>query len=161
MLYTLPGPKSFRQISSGNTGVQPIHHDLEHLTIALCRVASLGFSLRWKQIFDLIPLCFAQLMSFHTLSLPDWHFPHKFRSKTGSRTLAFIARNKNVIFLGPPGVGKTHLSVGLALRALDAGMVVYYTTLSRLIADLKKAEIRGHLKRRWRIHLRPALLIIE
>ena len=31
-------------------------------------------------------------------------------------TLAFVARNENVIFLGPPGVGKTHLSVGLALR---------------------------------------------
>ena len=33
-------------------------------------------------------------------------------------TLAFVARKENVIFLGPPGVGKTHLSVGLALRAL-------------------------------------------
>lgn len=76
-------------------------------------------------------------------------------------TLAFVARNENVIFLGPPGVGKTHLSVGLALRALDAGMVVYYTTLSRLIADLKKAQIQGHLERRWRIYLRPALLVID
>lgn len=76
-------------------------------------------------------------------------------------TLAFVARNENVIFLGPPGVGKTHLSVGLALMALDAGMVVYYTTLSRLITDLKKAQIRGHLERRWRIYLRPALLVID
>ena len=101
-------------------------------------------------------------------------------------TLAFVARNENVIFLGPPGVGKTHLSVGLALRALDAGMVVYYTTLSRthlsvglalraldagmvvyyttlsrLIADLKKAQTQGHLERRWRIYLRPALLVID
>ena len=76
-------------------------------------------------------------------------------------TLAFVARNENVIFLGPPGVGKTHLSVGLALRALDAGMVVYYTTLSRLIADLKKAQTLGPLERRWRIYLRPALLVID
>ena len=36
-------------------------------------------------------------------------------------TLAFVAREENVILLGPPGVGKTHLAVGLALRALDAG----------------------------------------
>lgn len=48
-----------------------------------------------------------------------------------------------------------------ALRALDAGMVVYYTTLSRLIADLKKAQTLGHLERRWRIYLRPALLVID
>ena len=76
-------------------------------------------------------------------------------------TLAFVARNENVIFLGPPGVGKTHLSVGLALRALDAGMVVYYTTLSCLTANLKKTQTQGHLERRWRIYLRPALLVID
>ena len=40
-------------------------------------------------------------------------------------------------------------------------MVVYYTTLSRLIADLKKAQTQGHLERRWRIYLRPALLVID
>ena len=63
--------------------------------------------------------------------------------------------------LGPPGVGKTHLAVGLALKALDAGMVVYYTTLSHLIADLKKAQLQGHLDRRWRVYLRPAVLVID
>lgn len=40
-------------------------------------------------------------------------------------------------------------------------MVVYYTTLSRLIGDLKKAQTQGHLERRWRIYLRPALLVID
>lgn len=40
--------------------------------------------------------------------------------------------------LGALGVGKSHLAVGLAIKALDAGMVVYYTTLSHLIADLKR-----------------------
>ena len=37
----------------------------------------------------------------------------------------------------------------------------YYTTLSRLIADLKKAQIQGNLECRWRIYLRPALLVID
>ena len=75
--------------------------------------------------------------------------------------LAFVERAENVIFLGPPGVGKTHLAVGLALKALEAGKVVYYTTLSYLIEDLKKAQSQGRLERRWRVYLRPAVLVID
>ena len=66
-----------------------------------------------------------------------------------------------MVLLGPPGVGKTHLAVGLALKALDAGKVVYYTTLSRLISDLKRAQLQGCLERRWKVYLRPALLVID
>lgn len=76
-------------------------------------------------------------------------------------TLAFVARDENVILLGPPGVGKTHLAVGLAMKALEAGMVVYYTTLANLIGDLKKAFSQGRLERRWRVYLRPAVLVID
>lgn len=76
-------------------------------------------------------------------------------------TLAFVGRAENVILLGPPGVGKTHLAVGLALKALEAGKVVYYTTLSRLISDLKKTQLQGRLERRWKVYLRPSLLVID
>lgn len=76
-------------------------------------------------------------------------------------TLAFAHRNENVIFLGPPGVGKTHLAVGLAVLALRSGMTIYFTTLPSLIADLKKAELQGKLERRWRVYTRPDVLIVD
>ena len=76
-------------------------------------------------------------------------------------TLAFAARSENVIFLGPPGVGKTHLAVGLAVQALRAGMTVYFAILTQLIADLKKAMLTSKLDRRWRIYTRPDILIVD
>lgn len=76
-------------------------------------------------------------------------------------TLSFAARNENVIFLGPPGVGKTHLAVGLAMKAIRAGMTVYYTSLAKLISDLKKADEQNRLERRWRVYTRPDILIVD
>ena len=61
--------------------------------------------------------------------------------------LSFAARAENVIFLGPPGVGKTHLAVGLGMAAIDAGMSVYFTTLSELVRDLERAQEAGKLER--------------
>ncbi|XOQ44257.1 MAG: AAA domain-containing protein [Clostridium sp.] len=76
-------------------------------------------------------------------------------------TLAFVARKENVIFLGPPGVGKTHLAVGLAMKAIRAGMTVYFTELSKLVVDLKKADKQNRLERRWRVYTRPDILIVD
>ena len=76
-------------------------------------------------------------------------------------TLAFAARNENVVLLGPPGVGKTHLAVGLAVKALQSGMTVYYASLPLLIADLKKAVSQDRIDRRWRVYTRPDILIVD
>ena len=56
--------------------------------------------------------------------------------------LTFIRQKGNVIFLGPPGVGKTHLAVSLALKACQAGMSIYFTTMEDLIGKLKKDHER-------------------
>lgn len=76
-------------------------------------------------------------------------------------TMAFAARHENVILLGPPGVGKTHLAVGLAVQALRSGFSAYYVSLPKLISDLKKAAEQKHLDRRWRVYSRPNILIID
>lgn len=76
-------------------------------------------------------------------------------------TLVFSERKENVLFLGPPGVGKTHLAVGLAMQAIENGKTVYFTSLSHMLQDLKKEKQQNHLERRWKIYTRPSILIID
>ncbi|XOQ45159.1 MAG: Chromosomal replication initiator protein DnaA [Clostridium sp.] len=76
-------------------------------------------------------------------------------------TLAFVARKENVIFLGPPSVEKTHLAVGLAMKAIRVGMTVYFTELSKLVVNLKKADKQNRLERRWCVYTRPDILITD
>jgi DNA replication protein DnaC len=52
--------------------------------------------------------------------------------------LDFIGRKENVIFLGPPGVGKTHLAIALAMKACVSGLSIYFTTMAALIEKLKR-----------------------
>src|SRR6201997_1811863 len=76
------------------------------------------------------------------------------------RSLRFIHDASNVIFLGPPGVGKTHLSIALAEAAIRAGLVAYFITAHDLAGDLGRAYREGRLDRRMRVYLAPKLLVI-
>lgn len=77
------------------------------------------------------------------------------------RTLRFVHEASNVIFLGPPGVGKTHLSVALAEAAIQSGFGAYFMTAHDLIDDLGRAYREGRLDRRMRVYLAPKVLIID
>jgi DNA replication protein DnaC len=77
------------------------------------------------------------------------------------RTLRFVHEASNVILLGPPGVGKTHLSVALAEAAIQAGFGAYFITAHDLVNDLGNAYREGRLDRRLRIYLAPKVLIID
>jgi len=57
--------------------------------------------------------------------------------------LTFLANHENVIFLGPPGVGKTHLAIALAIKACSHGFKVYFTTMQTLITKLKEPQSKG------------------
>jgi DNA replication protein DnaC len=77
------------------------------------------------------------------------------------RTLRFVHEASNVIFLGPPGVGKTHLSVALAEAAIQAGFGAYFMTAHDLVDDLGRAYREGRLDRRMRVYLAPKVLVID
>jgi DNA replication protein DnaC len=61
-------------------------------------------------------------------------------------TLDFVAARKKVIFLGPPGTGKTHLAIGLGIRACQAGHRVLFATASQWVDRLAEAHHRGRLQ---------------
>ena len=76
-------------------------------------------------------------------------------------TLGFVERKENVIFLGPPGVGKTHLAISLAIAAAQSGRRVYYGTLAELITSLEEAQAAGKLLPRMKTLTHPALLVVD
>jgi len=75
--------------------------------------------------------------------------------------LAFIERCEVLHFLGPPGTGKSHLSVALGVEAVKAGRSVYFVTLADLVGALAKAEREGVLREKIRFFCRFSLLIVD
>jgi len=73
----------------------------------------------------------------------------------------FIEHGDNVIVLGPPGVGKTHLAVSLGLKAIEAGYRVLFISAANLIAALSKAHAEGRLDEKLKVFTAPRLLIID
>jgi DNA replication protein DnaC len=75
--------------------------------------------------------------------------------------LSFVKTATNVIFLGPPGVGKTHLSIALSVKALAAGYSALFTTLSQLAESLETASYPGLARQRLRRYTTPSVLVID
>ena len=75
--------------------------------------------------------------------------------------LGFLKRAENVILLGPPGVGKSHLAISLAIAAAESGRRVYYGTLAALIESLVAAKTAGNLARRLKVLTHPSLLVVD
>ncbi|MFD9378754.1 IS21-like element helper ATPase IstB [Streptomyces sp. NPDC059999] len=76
-------------------------------------------------------------------------------------TLSFVEAKANAALLGPPGVGKTHIAVALAVAACQAGYSVYFTSLDDMVRNLKAAEAAGRLANRLGTYLRPGVLVVD
>ena len=76
-------------------------------------------------------------------------------------TCRFIEKKENLLFIGQPGTGKTHLSVALALEALGRGKTVLFTTVWEMINILQQSRADYSYQRRIQIYLKPDLLILD
>lgn len=74
--------------------------------------------------------------------------------------LTFIRQNGNILFLGPPGVGKSHLAVSLALKACQSGITIYFTNMEDLIKKLKKDHEAGR-RGKGRSYYKSSLVIVD
>jgi DNA replication protein DnaC len=76
-------------------------------------------------------------------------------------TANFISHGENVLIFGPPGVGKSHLAIGLGRKIVEMGHTVRFTTATALLATLAKAESEGSLAEKLTEYAKPRLLIID
>ncbi|AAM05480.1 IS21-like element ISMac9 family helper ATPase IstB [Methanosarcina acetivorans] len=76
-------------------------------------------------------------------------------------TLRFVHNVENVVFLGPPGVGKSHLAIALGIEVAKAGISVYFTNTGNLIEKLKIANREGMLEKKLKGFMKFKVLIID
>jgi DNA replication protein DnaC len=105
----------------------------------------------------------ARLPAVKTLTDFDFSFQPSIKREQIEHlhTLGFLERKENVVLLGPPGVGKTHLALSLAVAAAEHGRRVYFTTLADLLQSLEEAQAAGRLAHRLRTLVFPSLMIID
>jgi DNA replication protein DnaC len=73
----------------------------------------------------------------------------------------FLAEGRNVVLLGPPGVGKTHLAIGLGIAVAEMGYRIYFTNAIDLARRLATALAENRMRRELKNLTRPTLLVLD
>jgi len=105
----------------------------------------------------------ARLPTIKTLEAFDFAFQPSLSERLLQELadLSFVQSATNIVFLGPPGVGKTHLSLALTVKALAAGYSALFTTLTHLAEALDTASYPGLVRQRLRRYTTPSVLVID
>ncbi len=83
------------------------------------------------------------------------------RSVNDFATCQFIQERKNIIFIGKPGVGKSHISVGIAIKALLKGHSVLFTQVSEMLQSLHQSKADNSYYKKLNYYIKPDLIILD
>jgi DNA replication protein DnaC len=76
-------------------------------------------------------------------------------------SLRFVHNAENLVLLGPPGVGKSHLAIAMGIEAVNAGFRVYFVNAGALVEGLKSANLKGILEKKLKFLAKYDVLIID
>src|SRR5215475_12035445 len=159
---TMVGLKMPRAIEVLDATVRRLEHGEMTALEAIDALLAEEFTLRENRRIK-TALVMARLSTIKTLAGFDFSFqPSLDKNRIMALAeLKFIDRAEVLHLVGPPGTGKSHLSLALGVEAVKAGRSVYFTTLADLVGALAKAERDGSLREKIRFFCRFALLIVD
>lgn len=105
----------------------------------------------------------AKLPAYKTIENFDFNFQPSINKRTinDCLTCQFVEERKNIIFIGNPGTGKSHLSIAMAISALKKNYKVLFTTTAQMLHDLHVSKADNSYNRKLDFYLVPDLLIID